>query len=73
MDLNHQVLNTIFSKYLALPIATFPFTYRCINFYIVIIFTRIEVKYGIGIKLKRVVKYETEKLNVKRELIKNST
>jgi hypothetical protein len=25
VDLNHQVLNTIFSKYLALPIATFPF------------------------------------------------
>jgi hypothetical protein len=24
VDLNHQVLNTIFSKYLALPIATFP-------------------------------------------------
>jgi len=43
------------------------------KFLIVIIFTRIEVKYGIGIKLKRVVKYETEKLNVKHELIKNST
>ena len=26
-DLNHQVLNTIFSKYLALPIATFPAFY----------------------------------------------
>ena len=25
VDLNHQVLNTIFSKYLALPIATFPY------------------------------------------------
>ena len=24
VDLNHQVLNTIFSKYLALPMATFP-------------------------------------------------
>ena len=28
VDLNHHVLNTIFSKYLALPMATFPlFTY----------------------------------------------
>ena len=24
VDLNHQVLNTIFSKYLTLPMATFP-------------------------------------------------
>ena len=48
MDLNHQVLNTILSKYLALPIATFPF-------YLQIIFNnninyRIEVNYGIKVK-----------------------
>lgn len=35
------------------------------------IFTQIEGKYGMLIKLKRVVNYETEKLNVKRELTKN--
>ena len=44
VDLNHQVLNTILSKYLALPIATFPFTCYCIKF--IKIFTRIGVKYG---------------------------
>jgi hypothetical protein len=35
------------------------------------IFTQIEGKYGMLIKLKRVVSYETEKLNIKRELTKN--
>ena len=33
VDLNHQVLNTIFSKYLALPIATFPFLATIIAFF----------------------------------------
>ena len=56
-----------------LTYSNFSFYLPLYKFLIVIIFTRIEVKYGIGIKLKRVVKYETEKLNVKRELIKNST
>ena len=50
VDLNHQVLNTIFSKYLALPIATFPFYLQIIininNFNY-----RIEVNYGIKVKI----------------------
>ena len=52
VDLNHQVLNTIFSKYLALPIATFPFTCNSIILLVIIYNSnnlnyRIEVDYGI--------------------------
>ena len=71
VDLNHQVLNTIFSKYLALPIATFPFLLINLKFLIVMIFYSnnfnywIEVEYGIKIKFIIDVNQCIQKLTVK--------
>ena len=63
VDLNHQVLNTIFSKYLALPIATFPFYLQLYNLYSnncnhrIKVNSRIKVKCIMGVNYSIRVKF----------------